>query len=260
MSRREKRRGCWVVRRWEGVYLTSQWWVNKALRVWQSFTLQKGHIPNLLCYLSLSPFPLSVSFIFWNVSTRVNPRCLAEAGPCPRKHLRTGRVQEKAPWLTITAEASPSLSASFLFFLTIIYWGVGWVSVWSWYPTLGWQAGRGAKLKIAAETNTLAKRLEWNMSTPPPPSSSLLLSHPLSLFPSHSFSLVHSPCLPQSLPARRSLLSTCLSAFFALTKNSVSVCAVRVIWLHGINQGDLTAWGLAAVTLCVPTRGVSHSY
>lgn len=100
---------------------------------------------------------------------------------------------------------------------------------------LGRHAGRGAKLKTAAETNTSAKMTRLGYVNPPPHFSPLL-SHPLSLFPSHSFSLVHSPCLPLSLPECCSLLSSCLSAvFFPPHKNQrgcVCVCSKCPSWVY----------------------------
>lgn len=130
---REERWCEWEVERREetGVCLTAAMSKQSTERLAVFHAAERTHAKSPLLSLSPSPSPLSISrslffFFFLNVSTRVNPCRLPEAGPCPRKHLRNGRVQERAPWLTIVAEASPSLSASLLFFLTFIYYeGVG---------------------------------------------------------------------------------------------------------------------------------------
>ena len=89
---------------------------------------------------------------------------------------------------------------------------VVWGGRWHWdLDSQGWGGKRGR-----AENSSWNKYFNWGDSsgicqTPPPPiPSPLVLSHPLSLFPS-SHSLVHSPCRP--LPTHGSVLSSCLSAF-----------------------------------------------
>lgn len=106
-------------------YLTLQWWINKALSISQSFTLQKGHTANPLWCLSPSPLYPSFSFKKKNVSTRANPLCLTEAVPCPRKHLQTGRAQGKS---TLTYHNSwdfflPLCLLPFLLHLHLIWGG-----------------------------------------------------------------------------------------------------------------------------------------
>lgn len=110
---------------------------------------------------------------------------------------------------------------------------------------VGEAAGRGAKLKIEAETNTIAKMTRLGVCRPPP----VLL-----------FSLVIPPTLPLSLPLilfGLLSLSFCQHAplycypaylFFLLpTKTSVGVCVCVFCehpgwacstWLHEITQGE----------------------
>lgn len=183
--------------------------------------LQKGQTANPLCRLSLSLSPLYFTpfFFFLIVSTRVNPRCLAEAGSCPRKEApSSGEGAWRTRWLTVIDEASPSPTASFFFFLTFICSegrvGVGMgMYMSSWYPRLGMHAGRGAKLKIAADSNTLAKMTRPGFVNPHPPTHTFPCCYP-----------THSPSCPPTH-----------SLWFILPA-SLSLCQNAVLYCHPAYQ------------------------